>query len=222
MNIYHKINEIVKASALLSALKLKYSQKRWRNKNKHNRTKAHNTFNHNSVKVGKGTYGELDIRHFGNPLEKIQIGNYCSIGPDCVFILGGGHNTNRLSTYPFLLYYGKRENESIVKGPIIIDDDVWIGYGATILSGVHIGQGAVVAAGAVVTENVDPYSIVGGIPARRIRYRFPEEIRNYLVTLDYGAIDEHTIEDHIDSLARSIDNLSIEEVREEYGWFPKR
>lgn len=81
-----------------------------------------------------------------------------------------------VSTYPFKrkLFHGGEE--AVSKGDIIVGDDVWVGYGATILSGVHIGQGAVIAAGAVVNKDVPPYAIVGGIPAKVIKYRFSESV----------------------------------------------
>ena len=101
-----------------------------------------------------------------------MIGNYISIAQNVHFLLDVEHFANHISTYPFkvkLLH--SQKSESFSKGDIIIDDDVWIGYGATILSGVRIGQGAVVATGAVVTSDVPPYAIVGGVPAKVIKYR---------------------------------------------------
>ena len=86
---------------------------------------------------------------------------------------------------------------------IVIDDDVWIGYGATIMSGVHIGQGAVVAAGAVVTKNVPPYAIVGGVPAKLIKYRFSSNMIEELLKIDYSKLPEEMIKGHIDELIQN-------------------
>ena len=90
--------------------------------------------------------------------------------------------------------------EGTSKGDIIVADDVWIGYRATILSGVHIGQGAVIAAGAVVTKDVPPYAIVGGVPARVIKYRFPEEMVGELMRIDYSKLTEEMVREHIEDL----------------------
>ena len=215
------INAWVKKSSLLTSIKLLYSKRKWRKKNIHNSTKAKNPFNHTSVSVGKGTYGDLDVRHFGNSDEELRIGNYCSIGPDCVFILGGGHEMNHVSTYPFRFFSGMSANESTVKGPIIIDDDVWIGFGSTILSGVHIEQGAVIAARALVNKDVPPYAIVGGVPAKIIGYRFPQSIIDYLLTLDYGSLTEELIDTHIKELYMTIQD-DIETVCGQLEWFPKK
>ena len=214
-----KINQIVKKSPMLSYIKLMRFKRKWRKANSNNYTIAKNAFNLKKVKVGRGTYGELYVRHFGNPDEYLSIGNYCSIGPQCAFILSGGHELCHLSTCPFKTYRGLG-NESTIKGPIIIDDDVWIGYGVTILSGVHIGQGAVIAAGAVVTSDVPPYAIVGGVPAKVIKYRFEQPVIKYMLTLDYGRLDEALIQNHLDDLYRPINNLSLEEVKDIYSWFP--
>lgn len=80
----------------------------------------------------------------------------------------------------------KKEWETQAKGNIIVNDDVWIGDSALILSGVEIGQGAVIAAGAVVTEDVPPYAVVGGVPAKVIKYRFRDDVIKELVKIDYA------------------------------------
>lgn len=138
-------------------------------KNKHNFTIVENCFNFSKVTVGKYTYGPIKALSFGNNNEKLVIGSFCSIAKEVTFLLGGAHNYQTLSTYPFPVKWFSEDTPS--KGPIIIDDDVWIGYKATILSGVHIGQGAVIAAGAVVTKDVPAYSIVGGVPAKVIKFK---------------------------------------------------
>ena len=112
--------------------------------------------------------------------------------------------------------------EAISKGDIIVDDDVWIGYGATILSGVHIGQGAVVAAGAVVTKDAPPYAIVGGVPARVIKYRFSPEVIEQLLKLDYSKLTDNMIRERIDDLYTSLDGKTPEEVEKLLEWFPKK
>lgn len=87
------------------------------------------------------------------------------------------------------------EREALSKGDIVIEDDVWVGENALILSGVTIRQGAIVAAGAVVTKDVEPYSIVAGIPAKIIKYRFSEELRKELLNIDIPALFDTFKED---------------------------
>lgn len=188
MSIREKLNRAAKKSALLSYMKLTWFRKKWRSQNGHNLTTAKNCFNARYVTVGNGTYGELDVRHFGNPEERLQIGNYCSIAPECIFLTGGEHRYNGLSTYPFRVKLGLGENESITRGPIVVEDDVWIGFRATVMSGVRIGKGAVVAAGAVVTKDVPPYAIVGGVPAKVIKYRFSDDVIEKLQAVDFSAL----------------------------------
>lgn len=89
---------------------------------------------------GKYNYGNINILTFGNKNEKLKIGNFVSIAQNVTFILSGGHYTDTFTTYPFKAeYFKEKESETLCKGPITVCDDVWIGYGATILSGVTIG-----------------------------------------------------------------------------------
>lgn len=125
---------------------------KWRKKNPHNETFPINEFNHDVVQVGNHTYGGLQVLNH-NINEKLIIGDFCSIAPDVVFILNADHGTRFISTFPFRVKCtGMSCHEGLSKGDITVGDDVWIGYGATILSGIHIGRGAVIAAGAVVTK----------------------------------------------------------------------
>lgn len=199
MTLKQTVNQAVKKSALLSAVKRFWFRKKWRKQNAHNLTTAVNCFNARAVRVGNGTYGALDVRHFGNPNEQVQIGNYCSIGPDCVFMTGGEHPYDRLSTYPFHTKLGLVDNESVCKGPIVLEDDVWLGMRSMIMSGVTIGKGAVVAAGAVVTKDIPAYAIVGGVPAKVIKYRFPEAVIEEAAKVDFGTLSAETVKKNIAS-----------------------
>ena len=98
----------------------------------------------------------------------------------------------------------------------MVDNDVWIGYGATILSGVHIGQGAVIAAGAVVTKDVPPYAIVGGVPAKVIKYRFEESTIKDLLMIDYTKLTKEMIEQHVNNLYEPLTELA------QLDWLPKK
>ena len=168
------------------------------------------------VTVGKETYGELYVRYFGNPQEGLEIGNYCSIGPDCVFLLGGNHEGNTLSTYPFRTMFHITDYEAWTKGKIVLEDDVWLGQGVTVLSGVRVGKGACVAAGAVVTKDVPPYAIVGGVPAKVLRYRFPERIVEKLLQIDMGKLTRQQILEHMDAVYTPLTEENIDEILKKF------
>jgi acetyltransferase-like isoleucine patch superfamily enzyme len=168
-------------------------QRKWRKLNAHNQTHVSSIFPVEVVSVGKYSYGMLNIYSYNPAVEKLIIGNFVSIGPNVHFLLGGLHQMDTISTYPWTLLFNpsSKNADAQTKGPIIVEDEVWIGMNAVILSGVTIGKGAVVAACAVVTRDVPPYSIVGGNPARIIKYRFDEDVRCELMKvnlLDYSQI----------------------------------
>lgn len=184
----------------------------WRKKNKHNYTTAKNRFDIDRVSVGKESYGELHVEIQGNGDEELIIGNYCSIGPDVRFILESEHSYKCLSTYPFKVQYLGLDREATSKGSIVIKDDVWIGLGAIINSGIKIGQGAVIAAGSVVTKDVEPYSIVGGNPAKLIKYRFENDIIDELLKFDFSKIDKKFVEKNKDLIYTNLTNDNIHEI----------
>ena len=121
--------------------------------------------------------------------EKLIIGKFCSIACGTKFLFNcANHTLKSLSTYTFPLFYEEWELEKSNittawdnKGNIVIGNDVWIGYEAVIMAGVHIGDGAIIAARAVVTKDVPPYTIVGGTPAKEIRKRFDAEVIEQLL-----------------------------------------
>lgn len=214
MVLKDKLNSVIKQSDFLSYLKYKWFKRKWRKLNKDNFTVPANCFNRRMVSVGKGTYGEICAHHFGNKEERLEIGNYCSIASQVHFLLGGEHALNQFSTYPFGQKFLDVENESTVKGPIIVEDDVWIGFGATIMSGVHIGKGAVVAAGAVVTKDVPSYGIVGGVPAKLIRYRFEEGIREQLEKVEFSTLNIEKMNKYKDTIFENITEENVGRICE--------
>jgi len=131
------------------------------------------------------------LYHYPVNHDKLVVGKYCSIACGAKFVFtAANHTLNSLSTYPFPIFFEEWGlNRSDVadawdnKGDIEIGNDVWIGYEAVILSGVTIGHGAIVGTRAVVTKDVPPYTIVGGIPAKTIRTRFPSETIQKLLRL---------------------------------------
>lgn len=172
---------------LKDKLSLIIARKKWRNNNKHNLTNLINIFDIDRVQVGRFTYGGLYIL-MHNSLHKVIIGSFCSIAPNVAFIVESDHSLDTLSSFPFRVKCMGSNDEALSKGDIIVDDDVWIGFGATVLSGVHIGQGAVIAAGSVVDKDVPPYAIVGGVPARVIKFRFSNHVIKKLLSYDFDSL----------------------------------
>ncbi|MDL2215460.1 CatB-related O-acetyltransferase [Ruminococcaceae bacterium OttesenSCG-928-N02] len=145
----------------------------------------YNDFVHDPTQFEKNNV----LYHYPINGDKLIIGKFCSIACGAKFIFtSANHTLNSLSTYTFPLFYeewGLDKKEVTTawdnKGDIVIGNDVWIGYEAVILSGVHIGDGAIIGARAVVTKDVPPYTIVGGVPAKEIRKRFDERTVNKLL-----------------------------------------
>ena len=185
----------------------------WRKRNPHNQTTVNNVFPIDLVEVGKASYGELNIVAFAEG-SKLRMGNYVSLAQEVVFILDAEHRINCVSTYPFKVKaLNVCKAEAFGKGDIVVEDDVWIGYRATILSGVHLGKGAVVSAGAVVTKDVPPYAIVGGVPAKVIKYRFDKECRDKLMEFDFERLENDFLQENLDKLYQPLTTLeSVEEM----------
>lgn len=173
---------------ITNILKLKMFKIKWRKRNKQNETTAVNIFPMEKVTVGKYTYGNIRFLSWDSLNEGLTVGSFVSIARDVVFLGGGNHKLSAFTTYPFEVKFQNKISEATSKGPIIIGDDVWIGQEAFILSGVKMGQGSVVAARSVVTKDIPPYAIVGGNPAKIIRYRFTENQIKKLIELDYSKI----------------------------------
>ena len=133
------------------------------------------------------------LYHYPINKDKLIIGKFCSIACGAKFLFtSANHTLNSLSTYPFPLFFeewnlDKNHISSAWdnKGDIVIGNDVWIGYEAVILSGVHIGDGAIIGTRALVTKDIPSYTVVGGIPAKEIKKRFDEETINKLQQIQW-------------------------------------
>ena len=141
------------------------------------------------------------LYHYPINHDKLIIGKFCSIACGAKFLFtSANHTMQSLSTYPFPIFFEEwgLDVKNIAdawdnKGDIVIGNDVWIGYEAVILSGVTIGDGAVIGTRAVVTKDVPPYAIVGGVPAKLIRKRFDEDVISRLVELRWWDWDKERI-----------------------------
>lgn len=144
--------------------------------------------------------------HFDFIGDKLIIGKFCMIASDVKFIMNGGnHLTSAISAFPFDIFgngwENAMENKSYpYKGDINIGNDVWIGYNATIMAGVSIGDGAIIATNATVVNDVKPYSIVCGNPAKEIKMRFTEEEVDKLLRLKWWDWDIKKITENIQNL----------------------
>lgn len=141
------------------------------------------------------------LYHYPINNDKLIIGKYCSIACGAKFMFtSGNHKMSSLSTYPFPLFFEEwdLDKNNITdawdnEGDIIIGNDVWIGYESVIMQGIHIGDGAIIATRAVVTKDVPPYTIVGGVPAKEIKKRFSEEIIKKLIKIKWWNWTENKI-----------------------------
>ena len=144
--------------------------------------------------------------HFDFTGDKLIIGKFCMIASNVKFIMNGAnHLVNAISTYQFAIFGNGWQDamagkEYPSKGNIEIGNDVWIGYKAVIMAGVKIGDGAIIGAYSVVTKNVEPYTIVGGNPAREIKKRFPEEVINELERIQWWHWDKDKLTRHVGHL----------------------
>lgn len=163
------------------------------------------------LKVGAYTYGHEKIKIIhSNEGRILKIGKFCSIADNVTVFLGSNHRVDWISTYPFG-HINQNTFDKIklpnghpsTKGDVIIGNDVWIATNSVIMSGVKIGDGAVVAANAVVTKDVSPYSIVAGNPAKEVKKRFDDQTVKKLLKIKWWDFDENKINDISDILLSS-------------------
>ncbi|WP_299624243.1 CatB-related O-acetyltransferase [uncultured Tenacibaculum sp.] len=148
--------------------------------------------------------------HFDFTGDKLIIGKFCMIASGVSFIMNGAnHLTDAISTYPFAIFGNSwekaMEGKSYPnKGDIVIGNDVWIGHNATIMAGVTIGDGVIIATNSTIVKDVPPYTIVGGNPGKEIKKRFDEETINKLLALKWW---DWPIEKITENLQNLTDNL---------------
>lgn len=169
--------------------------------------------------IGKGTYGDLEVRSWGEGAT-LRIGSYTSVAAGVKVFLGGEHRTDWISTYPFNALWisaKKYVGHPMSKGDVVIGSDVWIGCEALILSGVTIGDGAVIAARAVVSRNVPPYTIVAGNPAVPVKRRFDVGVSDRLIEVHWWDWSSSKIENAMaDLLSSDVEKFLGRAERGEY------
>jgi len=145
------------------------------------------------------------LYHYPCNNDKLKIGKFCSIAMDAKFIFNGANHTLRsFSTYPFPLFSNEKHYEPSIteswdiKGDIVIGNDVWLGYDSIVMSGVTIGDGAIIGTRALVTKDVEPYTIVGGIAAKPIRKRFDDKTIELLLKIQWWNWDIEKIKKNLD------------------------
>jgi virginiamycin A acetyltransferase len=152
------------------------------------------------------------LYHYPINRDRLVIGKYCSIACGAKFLFtSANHTAKSLSTYPFPIFFAEWGLDPATiteawdnKGDIVVGNDVWIGYEAVILSGVHIGDGAIIGARAVVTKDVPPYTTVGGVPARRIRERFAPETVQRLLRLRWWDLPPEEVRSLLPALMKGV------------------
>ena len=194
--------------------KLKLLRDKWRKKNPHNNTTIAKLCNLDNISVGIRSYGPLTVYQWGTKNERLKIGNFVSIADGVKFLLGGNHRGENFSTYPFnILICGDVPDKDLIsKGSIVVEDDVWIGLDAMILSGVKIGKGAIIGAGSVVAKDIPPYAIAVGNPAKVVKYRFEDEIIQRQLDYDMSRLTDEYIRKNIDLFSTKLSNEGLNAI----------
>ena len=168
------------------------------------------------VQVSNSTMGDYSYVGRGTRVIHADIGKFCSIAGD-VRIGMGTHTIDKISSSPIFTeahnstkHQWTESSFAVPYKRVTIGNDVWIGTEAMIMGGVAIGDGAVVGAGAVVTKDVPPYAIVGGVPAKIIRYRFSEDVIKKLERLQWWTLDEKILKNNILLFQEPVDDRIID------------
>lgn len=176
-----------------------------------------NTVSNPNIVIGEYTYYDDPegpeafernvLYHYPFMGDRLVIGRFCAIARGAKFIMNGAnHKISGFSTYPFQIFGNGWERvmpapgDLPYKGDTVIGNDVWIGYDALIMPGVHIGDGAIIAARAVVTGDVSPYTVVGGNPARQLRARFPADVVAALLEIAWWEWDAEKITRNLEAI----------------------
>ncbi|GAA3867074.1 CatB-related O-acetyltransferase [Saccharothrix violaceirubra] len=186
-----------------------------------------------TIEVGEYTYyddpeyaTEFETRNvlYGYGTEKLVIGRFCAIATGTRFVMAGAnHLTSGVSTFPFTIFGGTWAERTLdlitgmeTRGDTVVGNDVWFGNGAVIMPGVRIGDGAIVATGALVTSDVPPYTVVGGNPARPIKRRYPDEDVERLLRARWWSWPIELVTEHVRTIMAGTP-VEIERIAVEHG-----
>jgi virginiamycin A acetyltransferase len=166
--------------------------------------------------AGSENFEKNVLYHYPFLNDRLIIGKFCAIAKDVKFIMNGAnHKLDCFTTYPFSIFGNGWEkvipglDELPFKGDTVIGNDVWLGYDSMIMPGVKIGNGAIVASRSVVVKDVEAYSVVGGNPARFIRYRFAPDVIEYLQQIEWWNWDIEKVTQHLEVLTSN----DVEQLR---------
>ncbi|WP_457580288.1 CatB-related O-acetyltransferase [Ensifer canadensis] len=175
------------------------------------------------IRIGRFSYGveKSEILQW-NEGACLDVSSFCSVARGVTFVLGGNHRSDWVTTFPFGHIFtdelGGNEitGHPSTNGDISIGHDVWIGSRATIMSGVRIGDGAIVAANAHVVKDIAPYEIWGGNPARKIKDRFPQELRDMLLVLQWWTLELEQIREIAPRISAAPNHSTLKELLHRY------
>lgn len=174
------------------------------------------------LSVGRYSYGTPRVVHSASdPKAQLSIGHFCSIGPGCQIYVGTAsrHYTDFITTSPISMVFGipaGHEPSRATEGDLAVSigSDVWIGFESVIMAGVHIGHGAVIGARSVVTHDVPPYAVVGGTPAKLIKWRFHERTIKRLLAVAWWDWPDRLIKDNLISFYKRDVEVALEALED--------
>lgn len=173
------------------------------------------------IQIGAHTYGVPILKDYVYDETKLIVGKYSALSETSIVMLGGEHAVDRVTTWPHRIVWrmegAGQDGIPVHTGDTVIGNDVWLTQRTFVRSGVHIGDGAVIAAGAVVTKDVPPYAVVGGNPAKVLRYRFTEEQRAALLEIKWWDWTDEEVRDAVPLLAGTDIDEFIEYARAKKG-----
>ncbi|GAC1376469.1 MAG: CatB-related O-acetyltransferase [Acidimicrobiales bacterium] len=172
------------------------------------------------ITVGRGTYGIPIVKHYTHDETKLTVGNYSALAENAIVMLGGQHAMDQVTTYPLRIGFhmpgAGRDGMPTHTSDTVIGNDVWLAQRSFVRSGLTIGDGAVIAAGSVLTKDVPPYAVMGGNPAKILRFRHTEEQRAALLEIQWWHWPEDEIRRAVPLLAQTDIDSFIDYARRRF------